>query len=127
MACVSAAMSARVCALSKENVRRTHGRTSPTNTSHRANYSVTWGDSVSDKDDSQHKMTHNVSKQSDEIGDSGFFTAAMSDSSEPNLDQTKFYDVESSVEMNGWGDDSLNIVDDDTLPSTPRLSKLVDQ
>jgi len=99
-------------------------QTSPTNTSHRANYSVTWGDSVSDKDDSQHKMTHNVSKQSDEIGDSGFFTAAMSDSSEPNLDQTKFYDVESSVEMNGWGDDSLNIVDDDTLPSTPRSNTI---
>jgi len=85
-------------------------QTSPANTSHRASYSVTWGDNVNDNDDSAQK-----------VGDSGFFTAEMGDSSRVNLDETEYYDPE-PVEMNGWGGDSLNIADDDTPPSTPRPS-----
>merc|ERR1712238_442519 len=85
-------------------------QTSPANTSHRASYSVTWGDNVNDNDDGAQKE-----------GDSGFFTAEMGDSSRVNLDETEYYDPE-PVEMNGWGGDSLNIADDDTPPSTPRPS-----
>ena len=91
---------------------------SPTNLSHRGNHSVTWDEKFFNGKEVDSKGV-NISKQSNDAGDSTFFTAAESNISSQS---TKFYDLEGSTDADGWGDDSLNIADDDTPPSTPRAS-----
>jgi len=91
--------------------------TSPANMSHRANHSVTWDDNVfNSKEEVDPKVTL-ISKQSNDVADSTFFTAVDTNESS-DLNQTKYFDCEE----NGWGNDSFNIADDDTPPSTPRLN-----
>ena len=97
---------------------------SPTNMSHRGNHSVTWDDNVFNTKEVDSQMV-DTSRQSNDAVDSTFFTAAESNiSSQSGLDETKFYDPEESTDENGWADDSLNIADDDTPPSTPRASAI---
>jgi len=97
---------------------------SPTNLSHRVNHSVTWDDNVFDGKESGDTREANTSKTND-FGNSTFFTATDTLSSETGVDETKFYDPEERIELDGWGNDSLNIADDDTPPSTPRSSAIL--
>jgi chromosome segregation ATPase len=100
---------------------------SPTNhqrSSDDRSYTVTWGDSVYNKDPSFLGQGQAPKANAEEPG---FVDAEMGNFSR-SLGETKFYDPEAAVDGNGWGDDSLtfdsshNFAEADTPPSTPRSS-----